>query len=304
MDMIARYLSLHVENMTGAVARVALRPLGSLMTILVIAIALVVPAGLRVMVDNARALSGTWQGAADFTVYLEMAVDEPAAEGLAQQIGQRNDVERAELLNRSDALSEFRAWSGFGEALDLLDENPLPHAIIVRPAGTGADLEQLVEDLDSLEETALVQLDTEWLERLRAILELARRVVDVTTVLLGLAVIVVIGNTIRLEIGNRREEIEIIKLVGGSDGYIRRPFLYLGLCYGVGAGIIAALIIVLGLGLVASPARALMELYGSDYRLAGLSLADMVWLLGVGGFLGWAGAGIAVARHLREIEPS
>ena len=304
MDTIARYLTLHVENMTGAVARVAVRPLGNLMTILVIAIALVVPAGLRVMVDNARALSGTWQGAADFTVYLEMAVDEPAAEGLARQIGQRNDVERAELLNRSDALVEFRAWSGFGEALDLLDENPLPHAVIVRPASTGADLDLLVRELDSLEETALVQLDTEWLERLRAILELARRVVDVTTVLLGLAVIVVIGNTIRLEIGNRREEIEIIKLVGGSDGYIRRPFLYLGLCYGVGAGIIAALIIVLGLGLVASPARTLMELYGSAYRLAGLSLADMAWLLGVGGFLGWAGAGIAVARHLREIEPS
>ena len=304
MDTITRYLTLHVENMTGAVARVVDRPLGSLLTILVIAIALVVPAGLRVMVDNARALSGTWQGAADFTVYLEMAVDGPAAEGLARQIGQRNDVERAELLNRSDALAEFRAWSGFGEALDLLDENPLPHAVIVRPADTGADLGRLVEDLDALDETALVQLDTEWLERLRAILELARRVVDVTTVLLGLAVIVVIGNTIRLEIGNRREEIEIIKLVGGSDGYIRRPFLYLGLCYGVGAGVLAALIIVLGLGLVASPARALMELYGSNYRLAGLSLADTVWLLGVGGFLGWAGAGIAVARHLRDIEPS
>ena len=304
MDMIARYLTLHVENLKGAVARVAERPLGSLMTILVIAIALVVPAGLRVMVDNARALSGTWEGAADFTVYLEMAVAEPAAEALAEQIGQRDDVERAELLYRSDALAEFRAWSGFGEALDLLEENPLPHAIIVRPVGTGADLDLLVGDLDALEETALVQLDTEWLERLRAILELARRVVDVTTVLLGLAVIVVIGNTIRLEIGNRREEIEIIKLVGGSDGYIRRPFLYLGLCYGVGAGILAALIIVLGLGLVASPARALMELYGSDYRLAGLSLADTAWLLGAGGFLGWAGAGIAVARHLREIEPS
>ena len=304
MDAIARYLTLHVENLTGAVARVVRRPLGSLMTVLVIAIALVVPAGLRVMVDNARALSGTWQGAADFTVYLEMAVDEAAAEELARQVGQRNDVERAELLSRSDALAEFRAYSGFGEALDLLDENPLPHALIVRPAGAGADLDRLVEDLDALEETALVQLDTEWLERLRAILDLARRVVDVTTVLLGLAVIVVIGNTIRLEIGNRREEIEIIKLVGGSDGYIRRPFLYLGLCYGIGAGILAALIIVLGLGLVASPARALMELYGSDYRLAGLSLSDTGWLLGVGGFLGWAGAGIAVARHLREIEPS
>ena len=304
MDAIARYLTLHAENFTGAVARVVDRPLGSLMTILVIAIALVVPAGLRVMVDNARALSGTWEGAADFTVYLEMAVDEPSAESLAQQIEQRDDVERAELLNRSEALTEFRAYSGFGEALDLLDENPLPHALIVRPAGTGTDLDRLVEDLDALEETALVQLDTEWLERLRAILDLARRVVDVTTVLLGLAVIVVIGNTIRLEIGSRREEIEIVKLVGGSDGYIRRPFLYLGLCYGLGAGILAALIIILGLGLVASPARALMELYGSDYRLAGLSLADTAWLLGVGGFLGWAGAGIAVARHLREIEPS
>ena len=304
MDAITRYLTLHVENLTGAVARVVDRPLGSLMTVLVIAIALVVPAGLRVMVDNARALSGTWEGAADFTVYLEMAVDEPAAEALTEQVAQRIDVERAELLSRSDALAEFRAYSGFGGALDLLDENPLPHALIVRPAGTGADLDRLVAELEALEETALVQLDTEWLERLRAILDLARRVVDVTTVLLGLAVIVVIGNTIRLEIGNRREEIEIIKLVGGSDGYIRRPFLYLGLCYGLGAGILAALIIILGLGLVASPARALMELYGSDYRLAGLSLSDTAWLLGVGGFLGWAGAGIAVARHLREIEPS
>ena len=304
MDAIGRYLSLHAENLIGAVTRVADRPLGSLMTILVIAIALVVPAGLRVMVDNARALSGTWEGVADFTVYLEMAVDEEAATALTQTVERRPDVSRAELVKRADALAEFRAYSGFGEALDLLEENPLPHAMIVRPAGTGAELERLVADLNALQETALVQLDTAWLERLRAILELARRVVDVTTMLLSLAVIVVIGNTIRLEIGNRREEIEIIKLVGGSDAYIRRPFLYLGLCYGVGAGILAVLIVAIGLNLVAAPARALMELYGSDYRVAGLGVSDTAWLLGGGGFLGWAGAGIAVARHLRDVEPS
>ena len=304
MDAITRYLALHADNLVGAVGRVAERPLGSLMTILVIAIALVVPTGLRVMVDNARALSGTWEGVADFTVYLEMAVDEETAEMLAQRVAQRPDVDQAELVTRSDALEDFRAYSGFGEALDLLDDNPLPHALVVRPAGTGANLETLVADLDSLEETALVQLDTAWLERLRAILELARRVVDVTTVLLSLAVIVIIGNTIRLEIGNRREEIEIVKLVGASDGYIRRPFLYLGLCYGVGAGVLAALIIVLGLGLVAAPARALMGLYGSNYRLAGLGVGDTALLLGIGAFLGWAGAGIAVARHLRDVEPS
>ena len=223
---------------------------------------------------------------------------------LAQRVAQRPDVDQAELVTRSDALEDFRAYSGFGEALDLLDDNPLPHALVVRPAGTGANLETLVADLDSLEETALVQLDTAWLERLRAILELARRVVDVTTVLLSLAVIAIIGNTIRLEIGNRREEIEIVKLVGASDGYIRRPFLYLGLCYGVGAGVLAALIVVLGLGLVAAPARALMGLYGSNYRLAGLGVGDTALLLGIGAFLGWAGAGIAVARHLRDVEPS
>ena len=304
MDAIARYLASHAENLTGAAARVAQRPLGSLMTILVIAIALAVPAGLRVLVENARSHSGTWDAATDFTVYLEMEVDDQAAEGLAQSLEQRPDVTRAVLIDRSDALEEFRAYSGFGEALDLLDENPLPHALVVRPADSGGNIETLVADLNALEETALVQLDTEWLERLRALLDLARRIVDVTTALLGLAVIVVIGNTIRLEIGNRREEIEIIKLVGGSDAYIRRPFLYLGLCYGIGAGVLAAIIILLGLGLVAAPTRALMELYGSDYRLAGLSLADTLWLLGVGGFLGWAGAGVAVARHLRDVEPT
>lgn len=304
MNAIARYLTLHADNLVGAFRRLGERPLGSLMTVLVIAIALVVPAGLRVMVDNARALSGTWEGVADFTVYLAMSVDEPTAEALAGRLEQRPDVSRALLVSRDDALATFRAWSGFGDALDLLGENPLPHALEVRPASTGADLETLVEELNALEETELVQLDTEWLERLRAILDLARRVVDVTTVLLGVAVIVIVGNTIRLEIGSRREEIEIIKLVGGGDAYIRRPFLYLGLCYGAGAGVLAALIVILGLGLVAAPTRALMELYGSDYRLTGLSLSDTGWLLGVGGFLGWAGAGIAVARHLRDVEPS
>ena len=237
-------------------------------------------------------------------MYLEMAVDEEAAGALVQMIEQRSDVNRAVLVSRSDALAEFRAYSGFGEALDILEENPLPHALVVRPADTGADLDRLVAELSALEETALVQLDTAWVERLRALLELVRRVVDVTTVLLGLAVIVVIGNTIRLEINNRREEIEVVKLVGGSDGYIRRPFLYLGLCYGVAAGVLAALIIALGLGFIAAPARALTELYGSDYRVAGLGVTDTAWLLIAGGFLGWAGAGIAVARHLRDIEPS
>ena len=171
----------------------------------------------------------------------------------SQRVAQRPDVDQAELVD-----PVRRSWRIFAPIPDLARRwicwmtIPCPTRWWWRPAGTGANLETLVADLDSLEETALVQLDTAWLERLRAILELARRVVDVTTVLLSLAVIAIIGNTIRLEIGNRREEIEIVKLVGASDGYIRRPFLYLGLCYGVGAGVLAALIVVLGLGLVSA----------------------------------------------------
>jgi len=274
------------------------------MTIAVIAIALALPSGLRVMVNNARVLSGSWESAVDFTVYLDMSVNEADAGALAREIEARPDVSRAALVDRAQALAEFRAYSGFGEALDALEENPLPHALVVRPeGGTRGDVEALARDLGAIDETALVQLDTAWVERLRSVLVLARRVVDIATVLLGLAVVVVIGNTIRLEINNRRDEIEVIKLVGGSDGYVRRPFLYLGFCYGLGGGIVAAVTIATGLGLISSPARSLAQLYDSGYRLVGLSASQTALLLGAGAILGWGGAAIATARHLRDIEP-
>ena len=305
MDSIARYFSLHGQNLVGALGRIYRQPLGSTMTITVIAIALALPSGLRVMVNNVRVLSGSWEAAVDFTVYLDMSIDEESARALARTVEARPDVDRAVLIDRAQALEDFRAYSGFGEALDTLEENPLPHALVVRPAGgTRGDVEALAGDLDEMQETALVQLDTAWVERLRSVVELARRVVDIATVLLSLAVVVVIGNTIRLEINNRRDEIEVIKLVGGSDGYVRRPFLYLGFCYGLGGGVIAAVTIAAGLGLISSPARSLAELYDSGYRLAGLSAGQTGLLLGAGAILGWAGAVIATARHLRDVEPT
>jgi cell division transport system permease protein len=127
--------------------------------------------------------------------------------------------------------------------------------------------------------------------------------VDIATALLGLAVVLVIGNTIRLEINNRRTEIEVMKLVGGSDGFIRRPFLYLGFCYGLAGAATAALMIGIALALIRAPVRELAELYASDYRLAGLSARETLVLLGGGAVLGWLGAGLAAARHLRQIEP-
>lgn len=275
------------------------------MTAMVIALALALPTGLRVVVNNVDLLSESWQGAADFTVYLEIDIDDERARALADEVRAREDVAAVTVVDRTAALEEFRARSGFGEALDALEENPLPHALVVRPAGgPAAEVEKLAHALEERPETAVVQLDTQWVARLRGILALLARVVDVVTVLVGLAVVLVIGNTIRLEINNRSTEIEVMKLVGGTDGFIRRPLLYLGAWYGLIGALAAAGLVLATLALLEAPIEALATLYTRSMRPAGLSLEEMLLLLGGGPALGWAGAWLAAARHLRAIEPT
>ncbi len=299
-----RYVALHIENFFGAAARMARQPFATLLTVLVIAVALALPSGLRVIVNNADTLSESWQSVADFTVFLELGVDEERAAEIANDIEARTDVASVRFITADDALVEFREKSGFGDALDALDENPLPHTLVVRPAsGVATDLDALLQYLDGLEETELVQLDTEWVARLRSLLALTQRVLDIATVVLGVAVLVIIGNTIRLEINNRSNEIEVMKLVGGSDGFIRRPFLYLGFWYGLVGSVLAALLIAGSLLLLRGPVATLADLYGSTFSLAGLSPLELAILGASGGVLGWAGAGLAAARHLRAIEP-
>ena len=304
MHALKHYFGLHRSNFVGAVARIAGQPFASLLTILVIATALALPAGLRVAVNNADVLSSSWQSAADFTVYLKTDVSEEAARSTARTIEARDDVAGVTVIDRDAALAEFRAESGFGEALEALDGNPLPHTLVVHPAsGIASDVAALASAMAALPETELVQVDTAWVERLRAMLALAGRLVDFATVLLGLAVAIVVGNTIRLEINNRSVEIEVTKLVGGTDGFIRRPFLYLGLCYGLAGALVALLVVGVGLLLLGPPVRAVAALYGSAFTLAGLSFAESGILLLGGAVLGWAGAGLAAARHLKAIEP-
>ena len=304
MEALRHYFGMHRANLVGAIKRLAGQPFASLLTILVIATALALPAGLRVAVNNADEVSNSWQGAADFTVYLKLDVSEEAARRIAHALEARPDVASVTFIDRNAALAEFRARSGFGEALDALGGNPLPHTLVVSPgSGVATDVEALAKAIGTLPETDLVQVDTAWVARLRAMLALADRLVDFATVLLALAVSIVIGNTIRLEINNRSVEIEVTKLVGGTDGFIRRPFLYLGLCYGLAGAVVALAIIAVALLLLGPPVRALAALYGSGFSLAGLSLRESGVLLGGGALLGWAGAGLAAARHLRAIEP-
>ncbi|HEX5048917.1 MAG TPA: permease-like cell division protein FtsX [Gammaproteobacteria bacterium] len=300
-----RYLDLHRQSLSGSVRRLAGQPLATVMTLLVIAIALALPAGLRVLVSNLGAVSASWQNAADFTAYLKIDVTADRARALSREIEARDDVAEARLVDRASALADFRERSGLGEALAGLDGNPLPDALVIRPAsGLDADVEAVAAAVRALPEVDVVRVDTAWVARLRAILALAGRVVNVATVLLGAAVAMVVGNTIRLEINQRRVEIEVIKLVGGSDGFVRRPFLYLGLCYGLGGAVVAAVVIAATLALLAAPVRTLAGLYGGDFALSGLSLSELLSLLAGGGLLGWVGAGLATARHLRAIEPT
>src|SRR5436190_3102090 len=302
--MIRRYLGLHLQSLVDALRRLGRQPFATLLTALVIAIAIALPVGLRVLVNNVGSLSGSWQSAADFTVYFKREVPTERARALSREVAARADVVSVQFIDRAAALKEFRARSGFGAALDALDDNTLPDTLVVRPAsGAAGDVEGVAAALRKLPETDLVQLDTQWVARLRAMLKLARRIVDLAAALLAIAVAIVVGNTIRLEIQNRAPEIEITKLVGGTDAFIRRPFLYLGCCYGLAGAALACLLIFATLAALGAPVRDLAALYETRFALTGLSLRESGALLGGGALLGWAGALLATARHLRAIEP-
>src|ERR1700687_4964453 len=195
---------------------------------------------------------------------------------------------------------------GRGEALQALKDNPLPHVLHVRPKAedsSAAALESLRRYFGAWPEVDLVQVDSEWVMRFNAILEVLRRLLLIAAALLGLGVLAVIGNTIRLEIPGRRAEIEVTKLVGGSNSFVRRPFLYTGVLYGLGGALLAWGIVAIAVAVLGDPVATLARLYGSRYVLRGPSRDDIGILLGAGAALGGLGAWISAARHLRSIEP-
>ena len=189
MGALQHYLALHRQNAGDALRRLGSQPFATLLTVLVIAIAMALPAGLRVLVNNVGALGDSWQGAADFAVYLKIDVSAENAARIVRTLGGRPDVADVTLIDRTKALEEFRAKSGFGEALDALEGNPLPHTLVVRPkSGPTGDVDALAGAIRRLPEVDLVQLDTAWVARLRAMLDLAGRMVDLATILLAVAV--------------------------------------------------------------------------------------------------------------------
>ena len=299
------WLARHASTAIGSLGRLSRQPFASLMIILVIAVTLAIPASLNLVVRNAQSVSSGWDNALDFSVYLQRSVAEEDARNLANLIEQRADVESVQLVTASDALAEFREQSGFGEALDQLSENPLPHTLVVRPgpSNTSQTIVMLQDELSSLPEADAVQVDTEWVQRFHAILDIVRRAIVIGASLLGIAIIIIIGNTIRLDIQNRREEIEVTKLIGASNAFVRRPFLWSGFWYGLFGGLLAVGLVWYGLYLLEQPVARLAGLYRSGIVVMNLTMAETLAVIGIGVALGLLGSWMAAARHMRRIEP-
>lgn len=295
----------HVSISLASLGRLVRHPFGSLMIILVIAVTLALPAAINLVLKNARAISGSWDNALDFSVFFKQDISEDEARGLGRLIEQRADVSSVIFVSASDALQDFKVQSGFGAALDQLPENPLPHALVVRPSpgNTGVSMGLLHEELGNLPETEHVQVDTEWVQRFHAILDIVRQAIAIGAVLLGIAIIVVIGNTIRLDIENRRDEIEVTKLIGASNAFVRRPFLWTGFWYGLFGGALALALVYYGLYLLEGPVGRLAGLYRGNITVAAISVQEAATIIGAGVFLGLFASWVTTARHMRRIEP-
>ena len=299
------WLGRHGRTARASFSRLVHQPFASLMIILVIAVTLAIPAALNLAIKNFTAISAGWDDALDFSVFLDTGVSAGEAEALASLISQRADVDDVRLITAEEALEEFKEQSGFGSALDHLPDNPLPHTLVVRPspANTPQSMTLLREELDSLPETELVQVDTEWVQRFHAILEIVRQAIMIGAGLLGAAIIVIIGNTIRLEIQNRRDEIEVTKLIGASNAFVRRPFLWSGFWFGLFGSLFALGLVQYGLYLLKPTVARLAGLYQSGVTMLTLDLRDSLLIVAVGVGLGLAGSWLAAARHMRSIEP-
>ena len=303
---LKHYLSLHLRNCGGALADLRVEPVTTSLTVAVIGVALALPASLHLLVQNGQAIVGGWESMRDFSVYLKVGASLENATAIAGDLAAREIIDSIDVISADEALEQFRSGSGLKEVLDTLDGNPLPHTLVARPTEVASPeaLTALEQEIRALPGVDQVRIDTEWVARLNAILDFLRRGVLIAAVILIGAVIVTVGNTIRLDIQNRRGEIEICKLLGASNGFVRRPFLYIGLWYGMIGGVFALLLLGAGYLLLAGPLQRLTGLYSGRLEPLGVDWATLVAVLAGGILCGWGGAWSAVSRHLAAIEPT
>ena len=297
----------HLQQAIGSLGDLWRTPFTSMMTILVLGISLTLPTTLHLFVKNAQSITEQWDSASEITLFLKLSVNDKSAQNLVQRIQLYPEVDKVVYISAEQALTEFKTLSGFGQALDYLDNNPLPATILVTPtqrASQAMAAKELLIKLEMEREVEQGKLDLEWLSRLEAMAKLIEDIVIGVALLLCLSVLLIVGNTIRLAILNQKDAIAVMKLVGATDSFIQRPFLYSGIWYGVLGGIFAA-IAVYGLAHYLSLAAVeLMDLYSSSFELQGLSLSEFFTLQLFAVVLGLTGSYLSVQRHIKAIEPT
>ena len=277
-------------------------PIATAVTVLAIAVALSLPFALYIMLDNAHRAMGGLDRNAQITAFLRHDLNETQTASVASALREWDAVRHVRVVTRAEALAEYQQMTGFDDVEAIFEgQNPLPDLIVITPRGGTPDRTALIalrNRVSDQTEVDSVQLDLMWVDRLAAIIETLRRLVQVLFAMLGVGILLIVGNTIRLGIESRREEIGIIRLFGATDAFIRRPFLYTGLWYGIAAGAVACLLVAGATRLAAGPVERLIVLYSSDFALVGLQPLSAAVAVAAGGLLGLGGAWIAVSREL------
>jgi len=305
-----RFLMFWVRHLQQAIASLGemwRTPSASMMTIAVLGVSLALPASFHLLLKNTQTLSAQWEHAAEITLFLNKTQSVNKQQQFVRRIGLYPEIESVRYISSDEGMEEFKALSGFGEALNYLDENPLPAVVLITPQArlsSAQGAQMLLDKLLNEQEVAEGKLDIQWLERLEAMLDLVSQVIIIIAVLLLTSVILIIGNTMRLAILNRRSEIEVLKLIGATDAFIQRPFLYTGLWFGVISGILAATLSEIMLIWMEQVVHNFAVLYQSNFRLQGLSFSEFLLLMALSGALGLFSSMRSVRHHIKAIEPS
>lgn len=287
--------------------RLWFNPISAWITLIAIALALSLPTSMHVLVKNLQSLTHNNQSVPTISLFLKPKVTEQQANDLAELVKSQPEVLTTTVVTRDQALQDFKKISGLADTLKTLGDNPLPNIVIITPklndlGETDADLDGFSKRLKTYKEVEDVQIDVEWIQRLRAILQIAERIVAVVAALLGVTVLLVVGNTIRLDIENRKDEIRVTRLIGATNNYIRRPFLYGGLWLGLFGGVLSLLVVNIALLFLVEPVNKLSMLYGNTFNIGGIDLTTTLEVLVISSLLGLIGAWLAVNRYLWESE--
>lgn len=297
---IGTWFDHHLYSLMASLGRAMRKPWATLLTVGVMAVALALPIGLGLVLSNVERFAGSVQQSREISVFLKTDTPPERARTLAGELRAAGDIANLEWKTPEEGLAEFREQSSFGDAIDQLEGNPLPHLYIITPK---ADETALAERLRTLPEADVVQHDAVWRSRLDEWLRFGTRLAWVLALLLGVGALLVVGNTVRLDIQSRKEEIGVLQLLGATDGFIRRPFLYLGTWYGLAAGLLALLMLTAAHHYLAPPLARLAASYGSRFALQGFNPLQALLVVIAAGVLGWLGGGLVTGHYLRQTRP-